>query len=111
MASIYPDDDNGNALRDMQSSGDDLSKSRDVDFSVVFADSTSSAKFVEATRREGLRAKVETDSARGSTFDVTVTSRMIPSHEAIGSMERRLEELASPLGGWNDGWGCFAVKA
>ena len=112
MASnAYPDDDNGDALRNMELSGDDLSKARDVNFSVAFEDLASSEKFVELAKHNGLNAKQEADGATDSTWDATVTSHMIPSHGAITSMERHLEKLASPLGGWNDGWGCFAVKS
>jgi hypothetical protein len=106
----YPDDDNGDALRNMEASGDDLGKARDIDFSVAFTDLSSSAKFVEAAKRDGLRAKQEPDGATDSTWDVTVTSYMVPSYEAITLMERRLDKIASPLGGWSDGWGCFSVK-
>lgn len=107
----YPNDDNGDALRNMEALGDDLSKERDINFSVAFTDISSSAKFLEAAERDGLRAKQEPDSATESMWDVTVTVYMVPSHEAITQMERRLDKIASPLGGWNDGWGCFDVKS
>ena len=39
---------------------------------------------------------------------MTVTRHMVPGHSAIGDFEEALARWASPLGGRNDGWGCFA---
>ena len=45
---IYPDD--GNALRRLERDGDDLTKPRNIDFAVVFADASSAEQFAEHFR-------------------------------------------------------------
>jgi hypothetical protein len=103
----FPNDENGSVLRDMVRSGDDLTMPRNVDFSVVFREHGSAKEFVRDVRARGYVAEVES----GDEFwDVTVVVNMIPDHKRISSIESELESLAAPLGGWNDGWGCFVVK-
>jgi hypothetical protein len=41
--------------------------------------------------------------------DVTVSRRMIPDHAGLAAFETELEVLAAPLGGCNDGWGCWGI--
>ena len=78
---IYPSDANGDALRRMAENGDDLSKSRNVDFSVVFADRKSAERFAEHFR--GLGNEVVLESTKtdrdGFPWDVTVVQHMVPS--------------------------------
>lgn len=109
ISSGYPDDDNGDVLRRMERSGDDLSKSRDINFSVVFEDRSSAVQFVNALIADGVRAELESDDIDSGSWDVTVTVPMVPTHGGITGVEDHLEKLATSLGGWNDGWGCFAV--
>jgi Regulator of ribonuclease activity B len=42
---VYPDDANGDALRRMAAQGDDLTRPRNVDFTVVFVDESSAEQF------------------------------------------------------------------
>ena len=61
-----------------------------------------------------LDVRVEVEHAEvvpGLPWDVTVTRHMIPDHAAIGDFETTLDSHASPLGGRNDGWGCFGQDA
>jgi hypothetical protein len=92
----------------MESHGDDLTRSRDIDFMVVFPDETSARKFAEQIISAGYVtsvtfAQVEEDHP----WDVRVVKHMIPSYEGICEFENALERAAEPLGGQNDGWGCF----
>jgi hypothetical protein len=43
---LFPDDANGDVLRRMEAGGDDLTRPRNIDFAVVFADESSAEKFV-----------------------------------------------------------------
>ena len=105
----FPLDENGNVLRRLQRGGDDLSLARDIDFSVVFPREESAKTFARLfdsvdTRVEAKRADVVSQLP----WDVTVTRHMVPGHGAIGDFEAELGQRAAPLGGCNDGWGCFA---
>lgn len=93
----------------MASTGDDLTKARIIDFSVVFPSAEAASKFCESIVKYGLEAEVD-DFDQGEDIDVTVSNRMVPTHAAISEFEALLEQLASPYGGRNDGWGCFAVS-
>ena len=107
----FPDDENGDVLRRLQASGDDLSKPRDIDFSVIFPDEPSARRFAQLFDGGSVNVKVEkSDADADRPWDVTVTPHMIPSHAGITQFEIELERVASQFGGLNDGWGCFEAK-
>jgi len=107
----FPNDENGDALRQMMKNGDDLSKSRAIDFTVVFRDEPSAREFASHFERNGFPAKCEfTSATRGLPWDVVVVKHMVPDHRAIGEFEAELQACAGVLGGRNDGWGCFAQE-
>ncbi|QOY86920.1 ribonuclease E inhibitor RraB [Paludibaculum fermentans] len=109
MANPFPSDDNGRVLLRMQENGDDLAKPRDIDFTVVFPGQSSAVAFADYFRRSGYKVSVEkTGSVPELPWDVIVVKHMIPSHNEIAEFENTLSDFASPLGGRNDGWGCFA---
>ncbi|GAA3766558.1 ribonuclease E inhibitor RraB [Terriglobus aquaticus] len=112
MNSKFPDDENGDVLRRMQAGGDDLQTARAVNFSVVFPTRTAAERFADTFRHSSFTVEVEEwDSQTGHNWDVTITRFMAPSHDAITAFEQELDELAAPLGGRNDGWGCFRLPA
>jgi Regulator of ribonuclease activity B len=105
----FPDDANGDVLRRFVSQGDDLTRPRDIDFTVVFADEHSAEEFATHFRSLEYAVSVEmTQTAEGLPWDVRVIRHMAPSYEAICEFEDELESVATPLGGRNDGWGCFS---
>ena len=111
MQETLPADENGDVLRGLVARGDDLSLPRDIDFTVVLASEEAAAAFADPLRSRDVRVGVKrTDSAPGLPWDVTVTRHMLPEHAATGQFEDELARLAAPLGGRNDGWGCFEQK-
>ncbi len=109
MSLTFPLDDNGDVLNKLQRGGDDLSLPRDIDFSVVFATEENATAFAKLFDHPDTRVQVKrADVTPERPWDVTVTRRMVPDHGAIGAFEEALTLRASPLGGCNDGWGCFA---
>lgn len=105
----FPNDENGNALRVMEESGDDLSKSRTINFSILFDSLDGAHRFVTVARKLKLDAFIEDDSPNADSTDVTVKRDMVPTHKDIGDFEATLKRIAHPLGGENDGWGCFSA--
>jgi hypothetical protein len=106
----YPNDENGDVLRRMEAEGDDLSKPRDIDFTVVFPSEYSAKRFAEYFRERGHTVSVDlAHTVEDCPWNVIVVKNMTPCHDAISSFESDLEEMAITLGGRNDGWGCFAV--
>jgi hypothetical protein len=107
----YPNDVNGDALRRMESEGDDLTRPRNIDFTVVFADTSSAERFAEHFRALGYEVSVErTDTDPDFPWDVVVVKRMVPSHDGISGFENLLQSVAGRWGGHIDGWGCFSEQ-
>jgi hypothetical protein len=106
---LFPDDANGDVLRRMEEKGDDLTRPRNIDFAVGFADQSSAERFAEHFRKLGHEASVEKAGAdQNPEWDVIVVKHMVPSHVGITSFESLLQSVADRWGGQNDGWGCFS---
>ena len=108
---LCPDDENGDVLWNMLQDGDNLSEQREIDFSVIFPSDESALKFATHLLRNG--QKVSFGPYEGSEelpWQVQAHRIMIPTHDKITKFEELLAADAEPLGGRNDGWGCFAVE-
>jgi hypothetical protein len=106
---IYPDDDNGNVLRRMAAQGKDLTKTRNIDFAVVFANPSSAQQFAQHFREQGYVVSVEdTETEEDFRWDVIVVKHMVPTYEGITDFENLLQSVADSWGGHNDGWGFFS---
>jgi hypothetical protein len=104
-------EENRDVILRMAKSGDDLSKPRDIDFSAVFPNRSSADEFAAWFNKLGCRtSRKETRVAPDLPWDITVVKHMLPVCEAITEFELLLQVKASPLGGRNDGWGCFEQK-
>src|SRR4051812_48205678 len=97
MTGDFPNDDNGDVL---QGNGDDLTKPRDIDFTVVFPSQLLAEEFAGQFRQMGHRVSVrETKCVAELPWDAIVVNHMLPSHNEISDFESTLETLASTLGG------------
>ena len=106
---IYPNDANGDALKRMESEGDDLTRSRDVEFTVVFPNELSAKEFASRMSSEGYDSSPElSETVEGFPWDVIVVKNMALSYGEIQGFEAFLQEAADAFGGHNDGWGCFS---
>ncbi|HET9182932.1 MAG TPA: ribonuclease E inhibitor RraB [Candidatus Angelobacter sp.] len=106
---IYPDDENGNVLRDMEAHGDDLTKPRNIDFVVVFAHASLAEQFAQHFRELGYAVSVQdTETEEDFRWDVIVVKHMVPTYEGITDFENVLQSVADRWEGHNDGWGFFS---
>lgn len=106
---IFPDDENGDALRNIASQGKDLTKPRDIDFTVVFAQASSAEQFAEYFRELGYAVSVEeADTEKDYPWDANVVKHMVPTYEGITAFENELQTVADQWDGHNDGWGFFS---
>ena len=102
-------DANADALKRMKANDDDLTRPRDVDFTVVFPNESKAQEFAEHFRGLGHRTSVEfTGTIHELPWDVVVVKNMALSQEDIDRFEETLQDVASSLHGRNDGWGCFS---
>ena len=105
----HPNDANGDVLRRMEAHGADLTRPRNIDFTVVFADAVSAEQFAEHFRTLGHMVSVEiNESNQDFPWDVVVVQYMVPSHDGITDFENLLQSVAEGWRGHNDGWGCFS---
>ena len=105
----FPDDDNGDTLWHMAQQGDDLSKPREIDFSVIFATEAQALQFAVHLLQNGQKVSFGPyDGDDDRPWQVEVHPVMEPTHENISGFEALLASDAEPLGGRNDGWGCFS---
>jgi Regulator of ribonuclease activity B len=104
----FPNDENGDVLRRMLQHGDNLSKSRDIDFAIIFPDENNAQIFGAHFRAIGFEVKIrKKDSRVELPWDVIVVKHMVPNHQEITAFEAELAFVATKYGGRNDGWGCF----
>src|SRR5579859_1163237 len=106
---IFPNDANGDALRRMEAEGDDLTRPRNIDFNVVFADGRSAEEFAKHFRALGHEVSVEAaETDQAFPWDVVVVKHMAPSYDSVSGFESLLQSVADGWGVHNDGWGCFS---
>lgn len=104
----FPDDENGDVLWGMASRGDNLATAREVNFSVVFRTEAAAMEFaIHLLRNEQKVSFSSYDGKDGFTWQVDVHVVMPATYENITGFESLLKSDAEPLGGLNDGWGCF----
>jgi hypothetical protein len=96
----------------MEAQGDDLTRQRNIDFTIVFRDEHSAEQFAKHFRSLGYEVEVEFTSTNPEfPWDVVVVERTIPSWEAITHFEKLLESVANQWGGRNDGWCCVSESS
>lgn len=105
----FPDDENGDVLWRMASNGDNLSKSREVDFSVIFPTEDAALKFAVQLLRNGKKVTFGPyESNAYFPWQVEVHPVLLPTHEIITKYESLLAIESEAYGGINDGWGSYA---
>ena len=105
---IYPDDDDGYALRRLESHGDDLSR-RAISTSLSVLPTRAPLSSLRTLSCVGHEVSVERSEIHPDfPWDVVVVQHMAPFYEGITSFEDLLQSAAERWGGHNDGWGCFS---
>ncbi len=88
--------------------GDDLSKSRVVDFTAVFANEPTAIAFAEKAEALGFSVTIEeTGIVPTNPWDVVAAREMTASVDTITRAEITLGDVARALGGDMNGWGCL----
>jgi len=104
----FPEDPTGDALWEMQQNGDDLSRPREIEFTVIFANEEEALKFGETlliNRQKILLSDNEED--KDFPFEIIVYVYMEASYDEISGYEELLESHAIKFNGQSDGWGCL----
>ncbi len=106
----FPNDENGRVLRRMYDDGDDLSRSRIVDFCFVFPNREQALAFVRAVADETIFETCLSWYGKDAKWEVIVKRDMVPDHAIITAMESALTSKAIKVDGRADGWGCMQIR-
>ena len=104
------EDENRAVLEQLAADGIDMTRSRDVEFVLVFPDQEHATAAASAVAAAGfgteLREPDAEDLEDGFTdWEVIATRGMVPTVESVTAAERELGDLAAQHGGETDGWG------
>lgn len=100
--------ENERVLRGMAERGDDLRRSRVVDFTAVFANEQAALAFADKAKALDYSVDMEkSGTVPTQPWDVIASREMTASVDAITDAEITLGDVANALGGKMDGWGCL----
>jgi hypothetical protein len=105
--SFFPDDDSGDALWRMYTSGDDLTKKREFDFWIIFPKEAHAIDFAVNGLKKGWKVSASKNDHEHFTWQVGVHVVLSAAYKEITDFEDELQRLATLSSGQNDGWGCF----
>ncbi len=105
MATEYPDDADGDALRRVAATGSNMSKPMDIDFQIIALDEATANRVADGTRKLGYRAQVY--AAQCDSWNCQCTKAMIPTYPSLRAAQIELDAIARPLGASADGWGTY----
>jgi len=107
----YPDNADGDALRRVLAGGSDMAKQMEIDFAVAAPDEAAGRRIADEAGRLGYRVRLVPDAdpeePDATSWSCYCSKTMVPDYEAILAVQRELDDLATPFGGWSDGWGTF----
>jgi hypothetical protein len=104
MSSSYPNDADGDALRNVAESGADMSLPMVIDFSVEVPDERTARHVAEVVAAHGFDPSISEDDG---SWSVHCSKSMLATYEGVVAVQVELNELVSPHGGSCDGWGTF----
>lgn len=106
----YPDDADGDALRNIAASGSDMSRPMVIDFAIDTSSKSIAQACLTAIEEAGFEASLYQDD-EDQRWSVYVPIRMIAEYNAIVRTQKILGELVAEHGGTPDGWGTFGNAA
>lgn len=113
MKTEMPSDADGNVLRGLETSGNDLSKPMVVDFQIAASDEETAKRVAEAAGNLGYQTSIYFDDEEADLEDdedlwtCECSKTMVATYDAIMAAQAELDAIARPLGAYCDGWGTF----
>ena len=104
--SIFPTDEDGDILWGMRLAGDDLTASRDVNFSVLFEAESNADSYAAEMREAAFEVQVDEclETYEIPAWEAVTTTHVVPSHERIAALGDLISSMAKSHGGVPDGW-------
>jgi hypothetical protein len=101
---LYPEDEIGNTLWQMQENGEDLISEREIEFSVLFPEQEVAIKFGQLLLENNQKLSFTPSEAHADLpWEITAYPQMPVTYENIISYQELLESSAAPLKGQFDG--------
>ncbi|WP_265092575.1 MULTISPECIES: ribonuclease E inhibitor RraB [unclassified Acinetobacter] len=100
----FPDDETGDALRQFQENGFDLSHIIRIDFFVAVPSEEAGEKVANKAQQLGYEVSVEKDRVTGE-WTCYCEKKMIPTYEELIKSENELDKIGKQYGGYSDGFG------
>ncbi len=109
----FPDNDDGDALRRIRDSGNDLSRPMDVDIHIAAPSEEAAIEIANLAGTLGYRTEVYFDDDVEDVDNVPepwtcqCSRVMVLDYNSITEIQVQLNALAAPHGGYVDGWGTW----
>lgn len=107
---LFPNDNNGDALWKMLQDGDDLTEHREIEFSVIFPSEKLALQFgqllLENNQKLSFCPFPDSDEY---PWEITAYPDMPATYENITAYQHLLESSCDPLQGKFDGWYCVSA--
>lgn len=100
----FPKDEDGQVLKMLYKDGVDFEQPQNVDFIVVVPNKQSGEAVLKAFRDDGLNCELELDEET-EEWTCYCYLKMLLIHQDIVDIQKRLDELSKPYGGYSEGWG------
>jgi hypothetical protein len=104
MSNPYPNDADGDELRNVAESGADMSRPMIIDFSVEVPDEGTARRVAEVVVARGFDPSI---SENADSWSVYCSKSMLATYEGVVAVKAELNALLNPHGGICDGWATF----
>ena len=102
--SSFPNDADGNVLKQLYKSGVDFTKPQSVDFCVAVPDNENGNKVKEIMTSKGFSCIVDQDET-SKAWTCYCTKKIMLNYDNIINIQKMIDDIAKPFRGYSDGWG------
>ena len=103
MSVDYPDDVDGDVLRQVAAAGADMSRPMEIDFTIDVPSVACARSLAERIFALGYVPRVYED-ATDNSVSLYCAKTMLATHEGVIAAQSELNELCAPVGAECDGW-------
>ncbi|WML49024.1 ribonuclease E inhibitor RraB [Neobacillus sp. PS3-34] len=102
----FPNDADGDALRSLYNDGVNFKRPQSVEFFVAVPDKATGEKLSQVLKEEGFNSFLDQDDETDE-WTCSCSKKMLLNYSELIKIQKKLDELSKPHGGYSDGWGVF----
>jgi hypothetical protein len=102
----FPNDADGEALRSLYKDGLNFKKPQSVEFFVAVPNQATGEKLLPVLKGAGFNGFLEQDDETDE-WVCCFSKRMLLNYSELMKIQKQLDQLSKPHGGYSDGWGVF----